>query len=136
MTEVTKERVIEALRSVRDPQQGTDIVKLEMVTGVVVKGGNVGFAIEVDPARGKAMEPVRKAAEQAVMALDGVTSVTAVLTAHNETPSQGPGQVIATGQLKEMAEESVKNVSAIIKKFSDEDISDLAAYYASLPGGG
>jgi Lon-like ATP-dependent protease len=39
-------------------------------------------------------------------------------------PSQGPGQVIATGQLKEMAEESVENVSAIIKKFSDEDISE------------
>jgi len=38
-------------------------------------------------------------------------------------PSQGPGRVIATGQLKEMAEEAVQNVSAIIKKFSDEDIS-------------
>ena len=39
------------------------------------------------------------------------------------TPSQGPGEVIATGQLKEMAEEAVQNVSAIIKKFSDEDIT-------------
>jgi Lon-like ATP-dependent protease len=32
--------------------------------------------------------------------------------------------VIATGQLKEMAEEAVENVSAIIKKFSDQDISE------------
>ncbi|EMA54140.1 ATP-dependent protease LonB [Halococcus thailandensis] len=40
------------------------------------------------------------------------------------TPSQGPGGVIATGQLKEMAEEAVQNVSAIIKKFSDENISE------------
>ncbi|MFC3957988.1 ATP-dependent protease LonB [Halovivax cerinus] len=39
------------------------------------------------------------------------------------TPAQGPGRVIATGQLKEMAQESVQNVSAIIKKFSDEDLS-------------
>ena len=39
-------------------------------------------------------------------------------------PSQGPGEVIATGQLKEMAQESVSNVSAIIKKFSDENISE------------
>jgi Lon-like ATP-dependent protease len=39
------------------------------------------------------------------------------------TPSQGAGEVIATGQLQEMAEEAVQNVSAIIKKFSDEDIS-------------
>ncbi|MFC7204339.1 ATP-dependent protease LonB [Haloferax namakaokahaiae] len=41
------------------------------------------------------------------------------------TPSQGPGQVIATGQLKEMAEESVQNVSAIIKKFSNQDLSKM-----------
>jgi len=40
------------------------------------------------------------------------------------TPSQGPGEVIATGQLKEMAMEAVDNVSAIIKKFSDENISE------------
>ncbi|MEF8914844.1 S16 family serine protease, partial [Natronomonas sp.] len=39
-------------------------------------------------------------------------------------PSQGPGEVIATGQLKEMAQEAVSNVSAIIKKFSDENISE------------
>jgi len=38
-------------------------------------------------------------------------------------PSQGPGEVIATGKLQEIAQESVQNVSAIIKKFSDEDIS-------------
>ncbi|MDZ7730064.1 MAG: ATP-dependent protease LonB [Natrialbaceae archaeon] len=44
------------------------------------------------------------------------------------TPAQGPGRVIATGQLKEMAKESVQNVSAIIKKFSDEDLS------TSVPG--
>jgi Lon-like ATP-dependent protease len=40
------------------------------------------------------------------------------------TPSQGPGNVIATGKLQEMAEEAVQNVSAIIKKFSDEDITE------------
>ncbi|MFC6836528.1 ATP-dependent protease LonB [Halomarina ordinaria] len=38
-------------------------------------------------------------------------------------PSQGPGQVIATGNLQDIAQEAVQNVSAIIKKFSDEDIS-------------
>ncbi len=40
------------------------------------------------------------------------------------TPAQGPGETIATGQLKEMAQEAVSNVSAIIKKFSDEDLSE------------
>ncbi|HJK50289.1 MAG TPA: ATP-dependent protease LonB, partial [Methanocorpusculum sp.] len=38
------------------------------------------------------------------------------------TPSQGAGTVIATGLLKEIAQESIKNVSALIKKFSGTDI--------------
>ena len=40
------------------------------------------------------------------------------------TPSQGGGEVIATGKLQEIALEAVQNVSAIIKKFSDEDITE------------
>jgi len=39
-------------------------------------------------------------------------------------PSHGPGEVIATGNLQEMAEESVLNVSAIIKKYSDVNLSE------------
>jgi len=50
-------------------------------------------------------------------------------------PSQGPGQVIATGQLQEMAEESVQNVSAIIKKFSDEDISEKDVHIQFVQAG-
>jgi Lon-like ATP-dependent protease len=38
--------------------------------------------------------------------------------------AHGPGEVIATGQLQEMARESVQNVSAIIKKFSDENLDE------------
>ncbi|MGE0724170.1 MAG: iron-sulfur cluster carrier protein ApbC, partial [Alphaproteobacteria bacterium] len=52
--------------------------------------GHVGFSIEVDPARGPALEPLRKAAETAVEALDGVLSVTAVLTAHRAAAAPPP----------------------------------------------
>ena len=54
------------------------------------------------------------------------------------TPSQGPGGVIATGQLKEMAEEAVQNVSAIIKKFSDQNISekDIHIQFVQVGEGG
>ncbi len=52
------------------------------------------------------------------------------------TPSQGPGQVIATGQLQEMAEEAVQNVSAIIKKFSDEDITEKDIHIQFVQTGG
>ncbi len=42
------------------------------------------------------------------------------------TPSQGMnGTVIATGMLKEVAQESIKNVSALIKKFTGKDIRNM-----------
>ena len=88
MSQVSKDTIWAALRTVKDPERDRDIVALGMVSGLVVKDSNVGFAIEVDPARGEAMEPVRKEAERAVHALKGVTSVTAVLTAHNEAPGE------------------------------------------------
>src|SRR5919202_2536989 len=84
---ITQQQILDALRTVRDPDKGADIVTLGMVTGVVVRDGNVGFAIEVEPARGARLEPLRKQAEQIVEALPGVVSVTAVLTA--ETGARG-----------------------------------------------
>ena len=51
------------------------------------------------------------------------------------TPAQGPGEVIATGRLKEMAEEAVQNVSAIIKKFSDEDLSNKDVHIQFVQAG-
>jgi ATP-binding protein involved in chromosome partitioning len=78
---ITEKQILDALRAVRDPDKGADIVSLGMVSGVVVRGGNVGFAIEVEPARGARLEPLRKQAEAVVEALPGVLSVTAVLTA-------------------------------------------------------
>lgn len=42
------------------------------------------------------------------------------------TPAQGAsGSVIATGMLKEIAQESIKNVSAILKKFTGIDIKNM-----------
>ena len=78
---ITEKQVLDALAAVRDPDKGGDIVSLGMVSGIVVRDGNVGFAIEVEPARGPRLEPLRRAAEAAVEALPGVVSVTAVLTA-------------------------------------------------------
>jgi ATP-dependent Lon protease len=43
------------------------------------------------------------------------------------TPAIGKegGDVIATGMLKEIAQESIKNVSAILKKFTGKDVKDM-----------
>ena len=102
MARVTEEDVKRALAAVADPDRGGDVVSLGMVAGLVIKDGNVGFALEVDPARGPHLEPLRKAAEAAVSALPGVTSVTAVLTAHSAGRGGAPAaprpQAQGTGQ--------------------------------------
>ena len=92
MPEITKDNVLEALGKIIDPAHGRSVVELGMVSGVVVKDGNVGFALEIEPneAEARAKEPLRLACEEAVMALPGVTSVTAVLTAERATGG-GPG---------------------------------------------
>ena len=87
MSAVTERQILDALGRIADPDKGADIVSLGMVSGLVIRDGNVAFAIEVDSARGPRLEPLRKAAEQAVEALPGVLSVTAVLTA--QAPSRG-----------------------------------------------
>jgi ATP-binding protein involved in chromosome partitioning len=107
MARVSEQDVFEALKAVADPDRGQDIVALGMVSGVVVKDGNVGFAIEVDPKRGAEMEPLRKQAEDIVDKLPGVLSVTAVLTAHSagsanagpaaQAPAGGPAAQQASG---------------------------------------
>lgn len=91
-TEATKhnnlqKRIYEALRTVHMPD-GRDIVALEMISGVqVADDGQVVFLIEVDPAQGSALEPMRQKAEDAVRALDGVTKASAILTAQKNAPS-------------------------------------------------
>ncbi|MDE0807846.1 MAG: iron-sulfur cluster carrier protein ApbC [Alphaproteobacteria bacterium] len=89
MVQVTEAQILDALSLVREPDQDKDIVSLGIVTGLVIKDGNIGFAIEVDPKRGPHLEPLRKAAEDAVDKVPGVLSVTAVLTAHSSSSSGG-----------------------------------------------
>jgi ATP-binding protein involved in chromosome partitioning len=81
MPQVSRDQVLEALAGVVDPARSRDVVALNMVSGIVVRGSNVGFALEVEPSEAEAKEPLRQACERAVLALPGVTSVTAVLTA-------------------------------------------------------
>ncbi len=92
MAKVSERKVLKALSTVIDPDAGRDIVSLNMVSGLTIRDTNVGFAIEVDPARGPALEPLRRQAEQAVHEIKGVTSVTAVLTAHRAAGAQTPPQ--------------------------------------------
>jgi ATP-binding protein involved in chromosome partitioning len=117
MNEPSREQVLEALRRIRHPRRDGDVVSLGMISGVVVKGGNVGFAIEVEPSEAQALEPLRKACEQAVRAVPGVLSCTAVLTAERAPGGRGPaGPAPTLGSQRQPAAQAplVPGVKAII----------------------
>ncbi|MDE0052174.1 MAG: Mrp/NBP35 family ATP-binding protein [Rhodospirillales bacterium] len=98
MASVTKDQVLAALADILDPDTGQSIVAGGLISGVVVRDGNVGFTLEVDPARGAAMEPLRKACEAAVERLSGVLSVTAVMTAERQAGGRAQDRAQGHGQ--------------------------------------
>ncbi|MBT3661339.1 MAG: iron-sulfur cluster carrier protein ApbC [Rhodospirillaceae bacterium] len=132
MAEVSEQQIIDALGNVKDPDSGKDVVASGMISGLQVKDGHVAFAIEVDPARGAALEPMRKEAEKTVFDLPGVLTATVVLTAertgggstepgppppqgghggpgHSHGQDQGPG-----GQQLAQAGQTIPGVNAIV----------------------
>lgn len=84
MTQTLEHRIYAALSTVA--HENGDIVAKGMVTSLYIDGknGDVTFAIEVDPAMGAAMEPLRQQAEAAVKAINGIGEVTAILTAQRK----------------------------------------------------
>ncbi len=78
---VAKAKVLDALRRVKGPDLGGNIVDLGMVSEILTKDDRVYFSITVPPHRAGELEPLRQAASQVVSELDGVAGVTVVLTA-------------------------------------------------------
>ena len=87
MSDVNAETILAALSDVTDPVTGENMVAAKRIEGIVIKQGNVGFSLLIDPQHADACEPMRQMCEQKVAALEGVLSVTAVLTAHETAPS-------------------------------------------------
>ena len=93
MAEIGESAVRSVLETVIDPASGRNVVALGMVTSIATRGGHVAITLEVDPARGAALEPLRQACEQAVRAMPGVLSASAVMTAERMAgPTPQPGR--------------------------------------------
>ncbi len=84
---VSREAVLNVLGKITDPVSGKDIVTAGMVRALSVTDGTVRFVFEIDPARAKKMEPVQVQAQADLQALDGVTNVSVVMTAHSAAPA-------------------------------------------------
>lgn len=106
MAHLTNETILQALELINEPVTNRDVVSLGMIQGLTIRDGHVTFAIEVDPKDGNAREPLRQACEKAVLPLQGVRSVSAILTAHRAPVPQAAN----TGRERR----SPKGVGAII----------------------
>ncbi len=102
MAEVTESAIRKVLETVMDPASGTSVPNSGLLGGIAIRGGHVAITLDVDPARGTALEPLRQACEQAVRAMPGVLSATAVMTAERAAPpppaAPGRGQGQGQGQ--------------------------------------
>ena len=119
---ISRDDVLAVLKQVTDPIKGGDIVSAGMVRALTVDGGVVRFVLEIDPARAKKMEEARADAEARVKALDGVQSVSIVMTAHTvSTPppdlkskAHGHSHGHSHGPAKAAGPEKIPGVARII----------------------
>ncbi len=100
---LTRDDVLAVLKGIENPATGTDLVASDVIRALTVDAGRIRFVMEVDAAQGRAMEPVRVQAVEALERLAGAGNVSALLTAHSNpkpppdlkigrhpTPSKGP----------------------------------------------
>ncbi|VAV88369.1 Septum site-determining protein MinD [hydrothermal vent metagenome] len=90
MSDKLKQKLEKALKKIKDPASGKDILAAGIVQGLTVKDDRVGFAIQTSREMAEEMEIVRAKAEKTARKIKGINAVTAVLTSHNEAPQQQP----------------------------------------------
>lgn len=112
---VTQEQVRAALARLVLPDGG-DLIARDMIRALTIKPaaqdavasraegsaeeGKVSFVIEApSPAIAQQMEPLRRAAEATVLALEGVASVAVALTAHGPAAAGGSGKGAMPGKV-------------------------------------
>ena len=111
---VTRAQVEAELKRLSLPDGG-DLVSRDMVRALTVEGGEIRFVIEApSPAIARQMGPVRDAAETAIVALPGVSSVSVALTAHQAAqtaePAAGPAPSLEVGGHPKAEETPLKPV--------------------------
>ncbi|MCX2725537.1 Mrp/NBP35 family ATP-binding protein [Roseibium salinum] len=89
---LTRETVLNTLKTIADPLTGEDIVATGMIRGLRVAGGDVRFVMEIDSRRFADMEALKEEAEAKLASLEDCDDVQIVLTSHSDqaTPPERP----------------------------------------------
>ncbi|SER97325.1 Mrp/NBP35 family ATP-binding protein [Rhizobium sp. NFR03] len=88
--EVSKDKVLDALRAVRGPELEGNIVDLGLVSDVFISDAKVYFSITVPAERARELDPLRAAAERVVKDIPGVKGAMVALTADRKAGAPAP----------------------------------------------
>jgi ATP-binding protein involved in chromosome partitioning len=87
---VTEESVLSALRAVKDPDTGTDVVSLGLVKALTVDGGKVAFTLEFTTQSALAKVEMHSQARKTVAGLPGVSEARVAMAAPRPRPAGQP----------------------------------------------
>jgi ATP-binding protein involved in chromosome partitioning len=91
--ELTEEKVLDVLKTVRFPGLSRDIVSFGFVKDLAVGGGNVSFRLEVQTSSPRAAEEIQRDATERLRSLPGVHAVTIRLDVREPGPAPPRGAV-------------------------------------------
>jgi len=81
VSETDKLKILDALKSIKDPDLGRDIVSLGFVKDVRLCGGTAAVTIELTTPACPVKDQMREEAKQAILALDGIEEANVEMTA-------------------------------------------------------
>ena len=92
-TELTEEKVLEVLRTVKFPGLSRDIVSFGFVKDLAVGGGNVSFRLDIMTESPRAAEEIERDAKEKLRSLPGVNAVTIRTSVQAPAPAPPRGAV-------------------------------------------
>src|SRR5580765_2356018 len=90
-SELTDEKVLEVLKTVRFPGLSRDIVSFGFVKDLAVGGGNVSFRLDITTDSPRAAEEIKRDATEKLRSLPGVNAVTIRMDTQQPGPAAPRG---------------------------------------------